>query len=78
MLLDVCLLNPKEVVFEGKAKSVILPGEEGIFEIQPFHKPILSRLISGTLLIDEKTIPIRRGIIKCYQNKITIIMEEQL
>jgi F0F1-type ATP synthase epsilon subunit len=78
MLLDVSVLNPREVIYEGKAKSVIVPGEEGVFEVLPFHKRILSRLISGILLIDEQNIPIHRGIIKVNQNKVTIIVEEQL
>lgn len=76
MLLDVSVLNPREVVFEGKARSVIVPGEEGVFEILPFHKRILSRLISGVLFIDDQNVSILRGIVKADQNKVTIIVEE--
>lgn len=78
MLLEISVLGPKEVIFEGKAKSVILPGEQGVFEILPFHKRALSRLISGTLLIDEESFPIRRGVVKVNQNRVTIIVEEAL
>jgi F0F1-type ATP synthase epsilon subunit len=78
MDIDVSVLNPKEVVFEGKAKSLIVPGEEGVFEVLPYHKRILSRLITGTLFIDEQHIKIQRGIIKVDQNKVTIIIEESL
>ncbi len=77
MFLDVTVLSPQEVIFEGKAKSVILPGEEGVFEVLPFHKRILSRLISGRLFIDEQGFPIRRGIVKVNQNEVTIIVEER-
>jgi len=76
MLLEVSLLNPQRIIFQGKAKSVILPGEQGVFEILAFHKPILSRLISGNILIDEKVFRIRRGIVKGYQNQVRIIVEE--
>ena len=76
MLLDVSILSPKEVIFEGKAKSLILPGESGVFEILPFHKRLLSRIISGTALIDEQSLPVKRGIVKVDQNKVTIIVEE--
>jgi F0F1-type ATP synthase epsilon subunit len=75
MLIDVSVLNPKEVVFEGKAKRVMMPGEQGVFEALPFHKRFLSRLVSGTLIIDEKSLHIRRGIAKIDQNKVTIIVE---
>lgn len=76
MLLEVVILTPKEAIFEGKAKSVILPGENGVFEILPFHKGIVSRLISGNLFIDGEKIPIRRGMVKLYKNQMTVIMEE--
>jgi F-type H+-transporting ATPase subunit epsilon len=78
MELSVSVLNPKEVVFEGKARSLIVPGEEGVFEILPFHKRVLSRLISGVLFIDERSIPIHRGIIKVDQNKVSVIIEERV
>jgi len=74
-MLDVSLLTPREVIFEGQADSIILPGEEGVFEIQPFHKRILSRLISGILFVDEQSFSIQRGIVKVNQNKVTIIIE---
>ena len=77
MLFDVTVLSPREVIFEGQAKSVILPGESGVFEVLPFHKRILSRLISGKLFIDEKSFPVKRGIVKVSQNKVTIIVEER-
>jgi F0F1-type ATP synthase epsilon subunit len=76
MILDVEVLNPKEVIFEGKARSVMVPGEQGVFEILPFHKRILSRLVSGTVIIDQKTVSIQRGIVKADLNKVTIILEE--
>lgn len=75
LLLDVTLLNPKEIIFEGSAKSVVVPGEGGVFEIMPFHKRILSRLLRGIILIDEKNFPVNRGIIKVNQGKVTIIVE---
>ena len=77
MFLDVTVLSPIEVIFEGKAKSIILPGEEGVFEVLPFHKRILSRLISGRLFIDEQSFPIKRGVVKVNQNKVTVIVEER-
>jgi len=77
MLLDVCILDPREVLFEGKAKSVVVPGEQGVFEVLPFHKRILSRLLAGVIFVDEEHFPIHRGIIKVDQNKVTIIVEER-
>jgi F-type H+-transporting ATPase subunit epsilon len=76
MEIDVLILSPTGVIFEGKAGSVTLPGEQGVFEILPFHKAILSRLISGTLFVGEQSVSIQRGLVSVNQNKVTIIVEE--
>jgi F0F1-type ATP synthase epsilon subunit len=76
MFLEVSLLSPQRAIFEGRAKSVILPGEQGVFEIRPFHKRIISRLIRGKLFIDEKAFEVKRGIARVSQNKVTVIIEE--
>lgn len=76
MKLDVMVLSPTDVIFEGKVKSVIVPGEQGVFEIQPFHKRILSRLVGGTMTIDGQRFPMRRGIVRVNQNRVTVVMEE--
>jgi F-type H+-transporting ATPase subunit epsilon len=75
-MLEVVVATPEKILFEGKAKSIILPGEQGVFEILSFHKPLLSRLISGKLIIDEQTFPIQRGVIGFNHNQATIIVEE--
>lgn len=77
MLLDVSILNLSRVVFEGQAGRVIVTGEEGVFEVLPFHKRIISRLITGSVMVDQQSFPIRRGIIKANQNTVTIILEER-
>ncbi len=77
MFLEVTVLSPREIIFQGQAKSIILPGEEGVFEVLPLHKRILSRLISGRLFVDEQSFLVKKGIVKVNQNKVTIIMEEK-
>ncbi len=76
-LLDVTVLNPEKVVFQGKAERMVLPGESGVFEILPFHKQLLSRLLTGTIIIDEQMIPIYRGVVQVGGNSVTVIMEEK-
>ena len=74
-MLDVFVLTPQEVIFEGKAKSLVAPGESGVFEILSYHKRLLTRLISGIMFIDEKSLRIRRGLLKVNKNKVTVIIE---
>jgi F0F1-type ATP synthase epsilon subunit len=77
MLLNVSILNLSKVLFEGPASSVVVSGEEGVFEVLPFHKRIMSRLITGSVIVDQRSIPIRRGVLKADQNTVTIIIEER-
>lgn len=75
-MLDVYIYTPQKILFEGQAKSVILPGEQGDFEILNFHKNILSRIISGIIFVDEKGFYVRRGVVKVELNTIVIVAEE--
>lgn len=74
-MLDVIILSLEKVIFEGKAESVSLPGERGTFEVLSFHKNLLSRLLSGSVVVDGRTFSIYRGIVKVKENTVTIISE---
>lgn len=76
-MLNVLVVTPIRVLFEGNAESVIFPGEQGVFEVLPYHKPLLSRLISGSVIINHNYVfPIRRGVAGVHSNKATVIVEE--
>ncbi len=73
--IDVLIATPQGVIFEGRAESALLPGEWGVFEVLPYHKPLLSRLISGIIVVDRKRLEIRRGVVQVRGNKVTAIVE---
>jgi len=75
-MFDVQLISTEEIVFEGKANSIVFPGEYGVFEVLPYHKPVVSRLVAGNLVIDGRLYPIRRGLVGLNHNKATIIVEK--
>ena len=77
-LLTVSLITPQEVLFEGKARSVILPGEKGTFEVLPHHKPLLSLVVRGEILIDGQPFPIHRGIAKVAKNVLEAVIEPRV
>jgi F-type H+-transporting ATPase subunit epsilon len=74
---DVSIVSPGGVVFEGKAQSVIFPGMNGTFEILVNHKPLLSRLRSGTIVVDDKAIPVSQGVVRVYLNQVLAIIERR-
>ncbi len=69
------ILSPEATLFEGKASRVILPGEQGVFEVHSFHRPLLSRLLPGALIIDDKPMAIRRGVVKVERNRVIAMVE---
>ena len=74
-LLEVAIVTPHGILFDGKAHSVILPGEQGVFEILLNHKPILSRLFTGQMIVDDRAVPIRRGVVRVAKNQILAVVE---
>ncbi len=74
-MIEVRILSPQGVFFNGKAQSAIFPGERGVFEVLPFHKPFLTRLIGGTVAIDQFRMIIERGVVQVTSNKVTAIVE---
>ncbi|MFZ2602841.1 MAG: hypothetical protein WAX79_02430 [Candidatus Omnitrophota bacterium] len=45
------ILEPRKIIFEGNAKEVILPGEDGEICVLDFHQPFLLGLRSGNIKI---------------------------
>ena len=71
------VLTVNRVLFEGNAWSVFLPGATGEFEILEFHKPIISLLRKGTIIIDmEKEIPIKNGAVRVSGEELVAVVEE--
>lgn len=76
-MFNIVVLNPKKVLFEGVASSVFLQGDNGEFEILPYHCPIVSLLKKGHVLIDsKKRLAIRGGIAKFNNNELVVMVEE--
>ena len=74
--IEVLIVTPEKVIYEGEATSIILPGERGVFEVMAYHKHLLSRLLRGKVTMDGRVLPIKRGVAKVALNKVTVIVEE--
>ncbi len=70
------ILTQARTLYEGGAWSVFLPGANGEFEVLEFHKPIVSLLRSGDIIVDWETkIPIRRGAVRMDGNELVAVVE---
>lgn len=76
-MIDATVLTRDRMLFEGKARSVFLPGATGEFEILQFHRPLISLLKKGNVVIDWKlNIPIKAGVVKVLKDQLVAIVEE--
>ncbi len=64
---------------EFTADAVFLPGEAGAFEVLRDHAPLISTLLAGEIRWrsgdEEKTLPIRGGVVRLSNNEMTICAE---
>jgi len=71
------VLTPKRVIFEDSVESIFFPGDLGEFEVLPLHKPVISLLRKGDIIVDwEKAISIKRGIMKMKDDRVVALVEE--
>ena len=74
-ILQVLVTGVDRVWFSGSATRVICPGEQGTFEVLPLHRPLVSRLGSGVVAIDDRELPIRRGVMRVADDIVTVVIE---
>ena len=71
------ILNPKHVLFAAQVESVFLPGDQGEFELQSQHAPLISLLKEGAIVVDWTTaIPVKKGMVRFSDEECVILVEE--
>ena len=66
------------VLFDAQVDSVYLSGDEGEYEMLPFHHNLLGALPEGEIKVaGHPGIPLRAGVVLFENNKCTIIIEER-
>jgi len=71
------VLSSVRVLFSEQVASVFLSGDEGEFELLPFHYPLMAALPEGEIVIaGYDKIPLRQGVVVFLDNICTIIIEE--
>ena len=74
-MLRVMVTSPERVLFDGPAQFAIFPGEEGTFEVLPLHRPLISRLAAGTLVVEGQVFRIKRGAVRVGDDVVTAVVE---
>lgn len=78
-MLQLKIVSPEKVVFQGEVVSVLVPGTLGSFEILNEHAPIISSLEEGkveyTTLEGKNVMNIRGGFVECKKNEVSLCVE---
>ncbi len=81
MSLNLRIVSPEKVEYEGTADRVAVPGTSGEFEILVNHAPIISTLDSGRIAFfdseGEHEVKITGGFVEVQKNEVNICAELQ-
>ncbi|HOG24321.1 MAG TPA: hypothetical protein PK590_06700 [Candidatus Omnitrophota bacterium] len=70
------VMSLKGVAIDEEVESVYLTGDDGEFELLPFHHPLLASLPEGELKIAyHESIPIKAGVLSFKDNECRVIAE---
>ena len=78
--LEVRVVSPDRVVFEGEASSVVAPAWDGDVGILRGHAPMLTLIGAGEMKIDRlgggsDSFYVAAGVLKVERNRVTLLTE---
>lgn len=75
--LDIKILSPEEILFEGKAHFITCINKEGEFDLLPYHSNFISLIYKRIRVYpieeEQKDIEIGYALLKCYKNTVIIL-----
>ena len=78
-MLQLKIVSPEKVEYDGAVESVLVPGTMGQFEILNDHAPIISTLQNGTVEYvngeGRKQLKIQGGFVEVQKNVVSLCVE---
>lgn len=70
------IISTTEILYEGAADSVTLPGENGSFTVLQNHASLISTLVPGNIVFHgpdgESSFPVKGGIVDVDSNIVSV------
>ena len=78
--LNVRVVSPEKIIFEGEASAVVAPAWDGHVGILPGHAPMLALIGSGEVSVDRPgggsdAFHVAGGVLKVERNQVTLLTE---
>lgn len=78
-MLNLKIVSPEKIEFEGDVERVVVPGTMGSFEILQNHAPIISSLEKGDVVYvtaeGKKSVSINAGFVSAQHNQVNLCVE---
>lgn len=78
--IQLTVVSPEKILFEGLARYVQIPGVNGSFSILYGHAPLLSALDAGEIKFKSAgvthKIPVKSGFVSVKDNQVSICVEQ--
>ena len=80
-MLQLKIVSPEKIEYDGVAERILVPGTMGQFEILIDHAPIISTLQKGTVEYVNKegktSLEIQGGFVEVQKNQVSLCVELQ-
>lgn len=73
--MQVSVLDPRGTVWEGPAREVVIPSEEGEMCVMDFHQAFFVRLARGTVRYPGGSVSVVEGIAAMKGNNLRVFIE---
>lgn len=77
--LTVSVISPERVLFEGRARAVVVPAFDGEVGILPRHAPLMTLLGTGVLRVDttggEQRFTVTGGFLQVVDDMVRVVTE---
>ena len=77
MLIERYPNSPEALLYQAQVESVFFTGDQGEYELLPYHYPVLGILQVGNIIINwREAVPIKFGLVRFFANDCIVLVEE--
>lgn len=78
--LNVAIVAPEKVIFEGDVESLDLPGTDGQLTVLPMHTALITSLTKGKIRFikegEATEVTIKSGFVEVKKDKVSVCVEQ--
>jgi len=73
----ISIMTPEALLYQNEVESVFFTGDQGEYELLPYHYPVLGILQQSHIILNwRESVPIKFGIVKFFANDCIVLVEE--